>query len=45
MRVAIGVGISTVRPTVHSRSDDCRTASGSTARALSPSAPEGNETR
>jgi len=45
MRSVIGVGSSTVRPTVHSRSCDCRTASGRTARALSPASPAGNLTR
>ena len=46
MRVVIGVGSSTVRPTVHRRSCDFRTASGSTARALSTHAsPAGNVTR
>ena len=35
-RAMIGVPSSTVRPTVHSRSCDLRTASGSIARAASP---------
>ena len=42
IRVATGVPISTVRDTVHSRSCDFFTASGSSARALSPCSPSGN---
>src|SRR5262245_12409712 len=41
IRVAIGVPSSTVLPTVHHRSCDLRTASGSSARALSPASPLG----
>jgi hypothetical protein len=40
--VVIGVPVSTVRPTVHSRSCDLLTTSGKMARAWSPSAPPGN---
>ncbi len=45
IRGVIGVASSTVRPTVHRRSCDRRTASGSTARASSPAAPAGNVIR
>src|SRR4029077_17458308 len=45
IRSAIGVPSSTVRVTVHSRSCDFRTASGSSALALSPSSPSGNRVR
>ena len=39
--VLIGVPVSTVRPTVHSRSCDLATTSGKMARASSPPAPPG----
>ena len=42
IRSAMGVPSSTVRDTVHSRSCDFRTASGSNSLALSPSSPSGN---
>ena len=42
IRSAMGVPSSTVRDTVHSRSCDFRTASGSSSLALSPSSPSGN---
>ena len=42
IRSAMGVPSSTVRDTVHSRSCDFRTASGSSALALSPCSPPGN---
>jgi hypothetical protein len=43
--LVMGVPVSTVRPTVHSRSCDFLTTSGKMARAWSPSTPPGNAIR
>ena len=45
MTVPTGVGCSNVWPTVHKRSWDCCTATGSTSRAASPPSPDGKRSR